>query len=176
MLTKNLNLMIILGVFLFTQLMPDPVKCSDYSHLYHGLNITWELTPNDIIKTYKTVENIFWLGRIEDTSVTSIPSGKVEVLWFFSHHAFINPGPQAVCEPFHVEKTNSGYFLFTIILPNTTVRQAEKAWTKKLKEPYYVLVSGRPMEIGGYNGVKTVVIDASHWSFSDNFKIIYVEN
>jgi len=169
------KIVILVYGILFTLLVSDSAICFDYSELYSELDITWDITPNEIIKNQKTARNILWFGKIKESSITPVPSGKVEILWLFSHHAFINPGPEALREPFHVVKKNSGYFLFTIILPNTTVKEAEKDWTKKLKEPYNVLVSGNPEAIGEYKGIQAVVIYASNFYFSNQFKIKFIE-
>ena len=106
---RSSTMALVIGVLIIL-FLTNRANCVDYSDLNDKLDIRWDLTPNDILRKYEPVESIFWFGRIEDTSVTAIPSGKVEVLWFFSHHAFINPGRNAVNEPFHVEKQNSGYF------------------------------------------------------------------
>ena len=110
MVSKTLVLFIIL-------LFSVPCYSDDYFSLLEGNDIQWDITPSELIDNCYPNIDVLWFGKMAEISVTSTPDGNAEVLWFFSQHSFINPGPNALIEPFQVKEESSGYFLFTIIFP-----------------------------------------------------------
>lgn len=161
--------------FLVTLILSTtPIYGDEYSDLYEGKDIVWNITPNNLIKNWISNVNILWMGKTKEIIVKSTPKGETEVRWLLSHHSFLKSGSKALQEPFILKKNSSGYFLITVIFSLTT-KQVEDEVLKLYREPYFIIVSGKPVQIGDYQGTQYIQIEPQIYYMSDSFSLNFIK-
>ena len=163
-------------VFLILLILLVAIPCcgDDFTKLFKGLEIAWNITPDELYKKWESNINVFWFGEGRDYDIYRDKEGYTNVLWHFKHYTFVNSGSEEIKEPFVVENEYSGTFLLHLILTDMTIDEADQL-IKNHKEPYHILIAGQPKFRKEYKGYPTIVIESDRWFVSDNFKIRFIK-
>jgi hypothetical protein len=151
-----------------------PCSGEDFAKLFSGIEIAWAVTPADLNNNWESNINVFWFGKGSDYKIYRDKEDQTNVLWHFTHYAFANPGPAAISEPFIVVDESSGTFILHFIMPSMSPDEAVQ-FIKNHKEPYHILIAGKPKYLKEFKGAASVVIESDRWVVRDYFEVRFIK-
>jgi hypothetical protein len=158
--------------FLVLFALTAKVGAKDYTDVLDGKEVSWDVTAQDLFRNLRTDINVVWFGKVKQRVVFQNQQGTTVAMWLCEQHRFKNPGVEALKEPLEVIDSGSGHFVVSLQLPTLSPEQAYENILSKVKEPSYIVLQGRPVQIGEFKGgIPAIMLDARKTYISDEILV-----
>ncbi len=163
-------------IILLLLLLSFQGKCfsGEFDELYVEEKVSWDLTPDDLIREWLDDIHVLWFGKVVDISIVQQKNNKVEAKLIFAQHSFVSPGKQAIKGPFIVKKKSSGFFSFTLEF-DEKIDEVKKLRFFRSARPYYAVTVARPIGVIVHKGKNTVEIEIRAMYGSENYEVKFIE-
>ena len=84
-------------LILLISLVAIPCAGEDFTKLFRGLEITWDVTPDELHDNWESNINVFWFGKGRNYEIYRDKDGCTNILWHFKHYAFVSILEHGVC-------------------------------------------------------------------------------